>query len=183
MRLSDLFPAACVVVALSAAASPCFAMTGECFWRHLSPATREAFLRDYSRLGAEVLDRVAVGDDEYAEMDSACGAAEADPAAKDRLLAATVIEHGSAVFLQGRLRWDGEAIQAAWRRLPQEDREALSDQANAVLSGRAPAQADVTGPARRFVGEEAQPDRDLLDQASAYVTSRAMREAIEELRN
>ncbi len=163
-----------------AAASPGFAMSGECFWRHLSPATREAFLKDYGRLGAEVLDRVAVDDADYAAIDSACDAASADPATKDRLLAATVIEHGSAVFLEGRLHWDADVIQAAWSRLPREDLDGLHGQARQVLRGQAVEQADVTGPARRFVGSGGDGDRDVLDQARAYVTSRAMREAIEQ---
>ena len=163
-----------------AAASPGFAMSGECFWRHLSQPTRDAFLKNYGRLGAEVLDRVAVDDADYAQIDSACGAASADPATKDRLLAASVIEHGSAVFLEGRLHWDADAIQAAWSRLPPEDLDGLHGQASQVLRGQAPGEADVSGPARRFVGNAAGEDRDVLAQARAYVTSRAMRETIEQ---
>ena len=117
MNYLRLIAAVSVAAALTGAASPGFAMTGECFWGRLSPATRDAFLRGYARLGEEVLDRVAVSDEEYAGIDSACGADAADPAIKDRLLAATVIEHGAAVFLQGRLGWDAPAVQLAWDRL------------------------------------------------------------------
>lgn len=176
LRPSAALGAAAVLIG---AASPGFAMTGECFWTHLSPATREAFLGDYQRMGADVFDRVAVSADEYNLIDSACGAADADAATKDRLLGAVVIEHGAASYLQGRLHWDSDAIQNAWGRLGSEDVDWLHDQARQVLRGQNSGTADVTTLARAFLGQDADPDPAVLDQARAYVTSRAMREAIE----
>ena len=174
-----LFAAAGAAAVMTLAASPGFAMTGDCFWTHLSPATRDAFLSDYGRLGADVLDRVAVSADEYGAIDTDCGAAGADPATKDRLLGAVVIEHGAAVFLQGRLHWDSGAVQDAWSRVPQEDVDWLHDQARQVLRGQSAGTADVTTLARAFLGPGADPDPAVLDQARAYITSRAMREEIE----
>ena len=176
LRLSAAIGAAAITIC---AASPSFAMTGECFWRHLAPATRDALLRDYERLGAEALDRVAVSGDEYGAMDSECGAAGADPAVKDRLLGAVVIEHGSAVFLQGRLHWNSDGIQTAWARIAPDDVDWLHDQAKQVLRGQTPESADVSGPARDFLGDAPDPNPEVLEQARAYVASRAMREQIE----
>lgn len=180
MRPSRLLAAAGAAALATLAASPSLAMTGECFWSHLSPATRATFLSNYGQLGAEALDRVKVSADEYGAMDSACGAAGVDPAIKDRLLGADVIEHGSAAFLEGSLRWDNDAIETAWSRLTQDDLDSLHDQAREAIRGRASDDEDVTVQARRFLGDMVVTNPQVLDQARAYVTSRAMREAIEQ---
>ena len=180
MNSLRLFAAVGAAAVTICAGSPSFAMTGECFWRHLSPATRDALLRDYERLGAEVLDRVAASSDEYGAMDSDCGGAGADPALKDRLLGSVVIEHGSAVFLEGRLHWDSDAIQTAWGRISPDDVDWLHDQARQVLRGRTSEAGDVSSQARQFLGQAADMDPGTLDQARAYVASRAMREQIEQ---
>jgi len=180
MRRTRLFAALGAAAVMAGAASPGFAMTGECFWSHLSPATRDAFLSGYQRLGADVFDRVAVSSDEYSAIDSDCGAAGADPATKDRLLGAAVIERGSAAVIEGRLHWDANAIQDAWGRLGEEDLDWLHDQARQVLRGQSSGTADVTSLARSFLGPDANPDPTAVDQARAYITSRAMRETIEQ---
>jgi len=180
MTLLRLFAAAGAAVVMMGAAAPGFAMTGACFWAHLAPATRDAFLANYARMGADALDRVEVSSDEYAAMDSACGAADSSAATKDRLLGAVVIEHGSAVFLEGQLHWDAAAIEDAWGRISSDDMDWLHDQARQVLRGQSDGTADVTNIARAFLGPDADPDPGVLDQARAYITSRAMREEIEQ---
>jgi hypothetical protein len=175
-----LFIAAGAAAVMMGAAAPGFAMTGDCFWTHLAPATRGAFLANYARMGADALDRVAVSSDEYAAMDSACGAADSSAATEDRLLGAVVIEHGSAVFLEGRLHWDAAAIDAAWGHISSDDMDWLHDQARQVLRGQSDGTADVTNIAKAFLGDAAAADPGVLDQARAYITSRAMREEIEQ---
>ena len=162
-----------------ALAQPRPALSGECFWRHLERPTRAALLQGYQQLGPDVLDRVFISDDEHRAIDEACQAARgADPSTKQRLLAAIVVEHGAAVFLKGRLRWQDEDIQAAWRRLDPEARSRLRREADAALGPRAPGPDDIEGLAEVFLGPAAQ-DTSALDQAKAYLTSRAVREAIE----
>ena len=173
-----LLAAAGAVVVAFGAAGPSFAMSGECLWRHLEPATRDAFLRQYPRLGPEVLDRVAVSDREYDAMDEACGAAGADPALKDRLFGAIVIEHGSAVYLEGKLGWDNGAIQDAWERLPPDMLDRLHREARLTLRRQSPQSDDLDRAARTFLGSDPS-DRAVFDQARAYVTSRIMRETVE----
>jgi hypothetical protein len=178
MRSHQLVLAAGVAVALLGVGSPSFAMSGDCFWRRLSPATRGSFLREYGRLGPEVLDRVAVSDREYAAMDEACGGSGWDPALKDRLLGATVIEHGAAVYLQGKLGWDNQAIQSAWERLSPELLDRLHQEARQALRGQSQQSDGLGRAARRFLGSDPS-DPAVLDQARAYVTSRIMRETVE----
>jgi hypothetical protein len=179
MISKHLLAAAGAAALALAAASPSFAMSGECLWRHLEPATRDAFLREYGRLGPAVLDRVAISDREYAAMDEACGGSGADPALKDRLLGSTVIEHGSAVYLQGRLGWDNQAIQAAWARLSPELLDRLHAEARQALRSRTSPSDELDRAARRLLGSNPPTDPAVLDQARAYVTSRVMRETVE----
>jgi hypothetical protein len=178
MTSRHLLAAAGAAAVALGAASPGLAMSGDCFWRHLQPATREAFLREYGRLGPEVLDRVAVSDREYAAMDAACGGSGSSSGLKDRLLGATVIEHGAAVYLQGKLGWDSQAIQAAWSRLSPDLLDRLHQEARLALRSQSPRSEDLDRAARRFLGSDPS-EPAVLDQARAYVTSRVMREAVE----
>jgi hypothetical protein len=156
------------------------ALSGQCFWSHLEEPTRRDLLEGYQRLGPGVLDRVYISDREIQSIDAQCAAAEADPALKERLLSAVVLEHGSAVFLKGWLRWDDAAIQGAWSRLGPDEADRLRRQASAVITGTEPANSDLTGAVGAFLGRDpGREDPGLVDQVRGYLTSRAVREAIE----
>ena len=161
-------------------ARPALALNGQCFWSHLEPATRSALLDGYQRLGPQVLDRVFVSDRELDAIDSQCGADRGDDALKERLLAAVTFEHGAAVFLKGWLRWDDGALQGAWTRLGPEQTARLRRQADAILTGAPSADDDLHDAIGAFLQRDpAREDPALVDQLRGYLTSRAMREAIE----
>ena len=163
-----------------AAGAPALALSGQCFWDQLEPPTREALLDGYQRLGPQVLDRVFISDRELQAIDARCGAAAVDGELKERLLAAVAFEHGSAVFLKGWLHWSDADIQAAWSRLRPEETGLLRRQAQGALAGAPPANEDLSEAVEAFLGRD--PDREdsgLADQVRGYLTSRAMREAIE----
>jgi len=169
--------------ALTASAGPALALSGQCFWSHLEVPTRQNLLDGYQRDGPAVLDRIAISDRELASLDEQCDARSVDPSIKERLLAATVFEHGSAVFLKGWLRWDDGAIQAAWLRLSPEQAAGLRRQAEGVLAGQPPdPSGNLGGATGAFLGRDpSREDPALIDQVRGYLTSRSMREAIERL--
>jgi hypothetical protein len=180
MRLLAILAASASAGLLLAAASPALAISGQCFWNQLEPPTRGALLEGYQRLGPQVLDRVPISERELTAIDVQCGAQDAPGDLKDRLLTAVVLEHGSAVFLKGWLHWDDQAIQDAWSRLGPEAISVLRRQAQAVLAGVPPEDADLSGAVGAFLGRDpSREDPGLVDQARGYLTSRAMREAIE----
>jgi hypothetical protein len=162
------------------AASPALALSGQCFWSHLEVATRQNLIDGYQRLGPQVLDRVFISDREFSAIDAQCGADRAEPSVKERLLAAVTFEHGSAVFLKGWFRWDDQTLQGAWMRLTPGQAAQLRGQAEAALSAAQPGGDDLRGAIGSFLGRD--PDREdpaVIDQVRGYLTSRAMREAIE----
>ena len=106
MRPAAILASAASASLLLLAASPALALSGQCFWDQLEPATRGALVNGYQQQGPQVLDRVFVSDRELRAIDEQCGAGSAPGELKDRLLAAVVFEHGSAVFLKGALHWD-----------------------------------------------------------------------------
>ena len=164
-------------------AAPALAMDGACVWDHLQPATRDAFVSGYVRQGPEVIDRVSVSEQEYDAIDQACAPRPLDEDIKDRLLAAVVLEQGSAAVLKGRLGWTDADLQAGWRRLGPDQRAALGQGARAALDGTGAPPGDASdellGAVRTFLGRSAGDDRVTEDQAGGYLTSRAVREAIE----
>jgi hypothetical protein len=165
---------------LVAGASPAMALSGQCFWDQLEPPTRSALLEGYQRLGPQVLDRIPIDQRELAAIDARCAAQGAQEELKDRLLTAVVLEHGSAVFLKGWLRWDDAAIQGAWSRLGPEEIGLLRRQAQGALTGAEPADVDLSRAVGAFLGRDpSREDPGLLDQVHGYLTSRAIREAIE----
>jgi hypothetical protein len=173
---------ACAGLAL-AAAEPALALSGECFWSHLEGPTRRALLDGYQRQGPEVMDRVFIADRELQAIDAQCEAASVDDAVKERLLAATVFEHGSAVFLKGWLRWGDGELQQAWSRLRPEQAGQLRRQAEAAVSGAPPSNEELFGPIGAFLGRDpGREDPALVDQVRGYLTSRAIREATERRR-
>jgi len=178
MRIAAFLAPAATAGLLLIAAGPSWALSGQCYWSRLEQPTRDALLQGYQRLGPQVLDRVPVSDRELADIDAACGPGPED--LKDRLLSATVLEHGSAAFLKGWLRWDDDAIQAAWARIDPEQAEQLRRQADAVLARSAPSDESLSRAVGEFLGQD--PDRQapgVVDQVRGYLTSRAIREAIE----
>ncbi len=179
---SVLVLAAGAVLAL-AAGGPALALTGECFWSHLEGPTRRALLDGYQRLGPQVLDRTPIADRELQAIDAQCEADRVDEAIKERLLTAVVLEHGSAVFLKGWLRWSDHDLQQAWIRLRPDEATLLRRQAEAVVSRLPGADPDLRGPIGSFLGHDpAREDPALVDQVRGYLTSRAVREAIERRR-
>ena len=178
MRSAAILAPAVSAGLLLLAAQPASAMTGQCFWQQLQAPTRQALLDGYQRLGPQVLDRVQISDRELGAIDSACG--PGPDALKERLLSAVVLEHGSAVFLKGWLHWDDAAMEAAWSRLSPDQARLLRRDANAILAGEQPADQSLTDAIGEFLDRE--PGRDsagVVDQVRGYLTSRAIREAIE----
>ena len=175
------FPVAAAAAGLAlAGGAPALALSGQCFWDQLDPPTRGALLDGYQRLGPDVLDRVFISDRELRAIDTQCAAASVDGELKERLLAAVAFEHGSAVFLKGWLQWSDADLQAAWSRLRPEQTGLLRRQAQAVLSGAPPSNEDLSEAVEDFLGRDpGRLDPGLADQARGYLTSRAMREAIE----
>lgn len=170
------------LLALSAA-EPALALTGECFWSHLEGPTRRALLDGYQRQGPEVMDRVFISDRELQSIDAQCEAGRSDDGVKERLLAATVFEHGAAVFLKGSMRWSDQDLQQAWSRLKPDEASQLRRQAEAVISGVQGADEDLRGPIASFLGRDpGGEDPALVDQLRGYLTSRSIREAIERRR-
>ena len=163
------------------AARPAMAMSGDCLWDHLRPETRTELIRGYMRDGPDVLGRVFISDAEYDAVDTGCdGSRRAEERTKERLLAAVVFEHGSAVFLKQRLGWRDGDIQSAWDRILPADQARLRRSADTILSERDPIEDDLSAPVRAFLGgRRADDDASLADQARGYLTSRSMREAIE----
>lgn len=162
-----------------AAATSARAMTGACLWDHLRPETRSALIRGYLRDGPDVLDRVYVSDQEFDAVDTACEGRRTDERVKERLLAAVVFEHGSAVYLKQRLGWRDDDIQHAWERIAPDGLAMLRRSADTILEEKDPINDDLSGPVRAFLPPRQNDDPPLADQARGYLTSRAMREAIE----
>lgn len=159
-------------------AGPGWALDGRCFWNQLQPMTRGALLQGYQRLGPQVLDRVPIGDAELSAIDANCG--PGPDALKERLLTAVVLEHGAAQFLKGWMRWDDAAIDAAWARIDPEQAERLHRQARAVVDGGPQADESLSRAIGQFLDRDPdQLDPGVADQARGYLTSRAIREAIE----
>jgi hypothetical protein len=166
--------------ALVLGAQPALALNGQCFWNQLDPTTRGALVNGYQRLGPEVLDRVLISDHELDAIDRQCADGRGDDALKERLLSAVTLEHGAAVFLKGWLRWDDGALQDAWTRLGPEQKARLLRQADASLTGAAAGDDDLREAISTFLQRDpAREDPALVDQVRGYLTSRAMREAIE----
>ena len=168
------------VFGLGLAAAPAAqAMTGACLWDHLRSETRNALIRGYLRDGPDVLDRVYVSDEEFDAIDSACDGRRTDERLKERLLAAVVFEHGSAVYLKQRLGWRDDDIQRAWERMAPDSLAMLRRSADTILDEMDPINDELSSPVRAFLGTHPDEDPPLADQARGYLTSRAMREAIE----
>jgi hypothetical protein len=159
-------------------AGPASALSGQCFWNQLQALTRGALVQGYQRLGPQVLDRVQISDGELAAIDSNCG--PGPDALKERLLSAVVLEHGSAVFLKGWMHWDDQGIQQAWGRIDPDQSQILRGQAEALVAGAQQPEQSLSRAIGEFLGHD--PERDepgVADQVRGYLTSRAIREAIE----
>jgi len=163
------------------AARPAMAMSGACLWGQLRPETRSALIGGYLRDGPDVLDRVYISDAEFDAVDRTCdGSHRTDEALKERLLSAVVFEQGSAVYLKQKLGWRDGDIQAAWERIAPDHQAMLRRSADTILANRDPINDDLSGPVRAFLGPRtADSDPALADQARGYLTSRAIREAVE----
>ncbi|MGZ6016902.1 MAG: hypothetical protein ACXWKM_14280 [Phenylobacterium sp.] len=181
MSFKPVLAGAAAALALGLAGSAS-AMTGACLWAHLQQPTRTALVEGYQRDGTDVLDKVLITDREFKAIDELCtDGPDLSDDQKERLLAAVVYEHGAAIFLERRLNWDDAAIHAALERLPEADKAALRRGAEAVLAGREPS-GDPSAAAAAFLsGTNAMEDKGAIDEAVGFLTSRAMREAIERL--
>ncbi len=162
------------------AATPSHAMSGDCVWGQLAPATRDAMIQGYLRNGPDVLGRVFVSARELEDIDANCASTAVPDDLKDRLFSAVVLERGAAVFLKQRLGWRDEDLQDAWERMAPHERAALRRGADAILQGERPAD-DLSDAMRAFLGDSpALDDPKAIDEVMGYLTSRAIREAIEQ---
>jgi hypothetical protein len=131
-------------------------MADDCLWMHLPPDTRAALFASYDAQGSEGLGSVNIGDAEIRRLQGVCAPTHAVPStaqlhATGIVLAGLALQESAARHLTQAEDVPEARLLAAWRAVPEDERQLVLDAIRSANRGGTP-KTDIARVLRKAAG-------------------------------